>query len=137
MKKKILSDNRGFTGWVIVTAILVFAVAVGIFIVAARDDKTREYQVCEERVKTMVWEKYGFYPAMESETARDYGDVLVAVRFKTDSPELEYRAGSYLFNISDNSQQVYNVSEEYPYDYDFASAAHRFAADWGVTRRDA
>lgn len=138
MIKNKLGSDRGLAGWLIIVMILVFTVLVGGLITWTNNDKGSEYATCAERVSGLVREQYGFIPATECETVYDYGEhVLVAVRFRPDTLEGESREGSYLFDISDSSQQIYNMSEEYPYDYDFASDFNRFAVQWGVSRRKA
>lgn len=133
-----LSDRRGLAGWLIVAMMLVFTLVVAGFITANHNDKEREYAACRERVDALVREEYGFIPETQCETVVDFGEnVLIAARFKPSNDDAEYHEGSYLFNISDNSQQVYNMSEEYPCDYDYSTYAYHLAREWGIERRPA
>lgn len=129
-----LSNRRGLAGWVILALVLAFAVMVGVFITLTHRDKDRERDRAAEYVTDMLAvDTLSAVPKVETEVVYDYGErVLIAARYKIEVEGQETISGSRLLDISDLSQQVYDVSEEYPYDYDYASIAHIFARQWGI-----
>lgn len=130
-----LRSRGGAAGWAVVALALAFAVLVGVYIALAHRDKDRERERAAEFVAGMVAADIdGYTPRVETEVVRDFGEkVLIAARYRIEIEGEETVSGSYLLNISDLSQQVYDVSDEYEYDHDFAPAVHSFARRWGIT----
>ena len=133
MKSK-LSSRRGLAGWLIVVLVLAFAVTVGVFIALTHEDKDRERDRAVKYVTSLVSvNTQGYVPTVETEVLHDYGEhVLLVARYKLEYEGLEPVSGSYLLDISDLSQQVYHISEEYPYDHDFTGQFHLQAREWGI-----
>ncbi len=133
MKSK-LSSRRGWAGWLIIALVLALAVTVGVFITLTHRDKERERDRAVKYVTTLVTEKtQGCVPTVETQVLHDYGEhVLLAARYKLESEGRETISGSYLLDISDLSQQIYHISEEYPYDHDFTELLHLQAREWGI-----
>ncbi len=132
MKK--LRERDGLAGWLIVGLLLLCVAVVCVLVAMSARDKSLEFDRAEKYVVTMIAvDTDGLVPKVEPELVKDYGEhVLVAARYKIEVEGRETVAGSYLLDISDSSQQVYNISEEYEYDYDYKATAHRFAAQWGI-----
>lgn len=133
MKNK-LSARRGAAGWIILILALCFAVLVGVFITLSHDDKELERQRAVKYVTSMVSvDTLGSVPRVDTEVIYDYGeDVLIAVRYRIETEGKEPVTGSYLLHMSDLSQQVYHISDERVYDYDYSKEKHLFARDWGI-----
>ena len=124
MKK--LRERNGLSGWLIALFLLICAGLVCVLVAVSVQDRSLEYDRAVKFVTSNITvDTLGSVPKVETEFIKDYGEhVFIAARYKI---EVEGKP-----TISDSSQQVYNVSEEFEYDYDYKSAAHRFALDWAV-----
>lgn len=132
MKK--LRNNSGLSGWLIVLMLLVCAALVCVLVAVSVQDRSLEYDRAIKYVTSnMAVDTLGYVPKVEPEFVKDYGEhVFIAARYKIEIEGKPTVSGSYLLDISDSSQQVYHISEEFEYDYDYKSAAHRFALEWDV-----
>ncbi len=132
MKK--LRERNGLSGWLIALFLLICAGLVCVLVAVSVQDRSLEYDRAVKFVTSNITvDTLGSVPKVETEFIKDYGEhVFIAARYKIEVEGKPTVSGSYLLDISDSSQQVYNVSEEFEYDYDYKSAAHRFALDWAV-----
>lgn len=124
--------NAGAAGVAVVILILVCAVLVVTMIRLNAESDQRELDAADAYVTELVKQQYDAVPECDCQVLFKKGEhTLVTVVFSFDTA-LGGRAGAYLLDVSNMSQQVYHVAGELPADYDFKPDLGRYRLEWCV-----